>query len=218
MMMTRRLLATAGSALAVTVAAACGNLTPGGLTGEITVSVSGDADTLSAAAAAPAYSVVPTILAAPSQDSGPSQSAEQAEGELQVEFQAFLVSENGRTLQLGNDVLEVQVDLRGRAEADVVDAQLVPALLYRELRLVFTKIHAEVEGLVVDGVPVPEVDVELENVSLEVPIPITLDVQGGDAVDLVVDLNSLAWLEAVDPLTGVVNEAVFASLVRVEIR
>jgi hypothetical protein len=94
----------------------------------------------------------------------------------------------------------------------------VPALRYTELRLVFTKIHAEVEGLVVDSIPVPEVDVEFENLSLEVPVPLDLDVRDGDVVDLRVDLNSLAWLGAVDPLTGAVNETVFADLVRVEIR
>ena len=218
-MMTRSFIATTASAVGVLAAAACGNLTPGGLTGEVTVSVSGDADTLSAALVAPAYASLPAPLAtAPSRSSGPSQSAEDAEGQLTVEFQAFLVSESGGTVQLGSDDLTVQVDVHGRTEADVVDAQVIPALLYTELRLVFTKIHAEVEGLIIGGVPVTEVDVELENVSLEVPVPLLLDVQDGDAVDLVVDLNALAWLDAVDPLTGGVNETVFADLVNVEIR
>ena len=216
-MMTHRLLATAGSALAVLVVAACGNLTPGGLTGDVTVSVTGDADTLSAALVAAQPALAPVTLAGPSQSSGPSQSAEEAEGELQVEFQAFLVSESGGSVQLG-DELQVQVDLRGRTEADDIVAQKVPALRYTELRLVFTKIHAEVEGLVIDTVQVTEVDVELEGLSLEVPVPLDLDVRDGDVVDLVVDLNSLAWLAAVDPLTGAVDETVFADLVRVVIR
>jgi hypothetical protein len=210
-MMTSRLLATIGSALAVLVAAACGNLTPGGLTGDVTVSVTGDADTLSAALVAVQPALAPVLLGPP------AQSAEEAEGELEVEFQAFLVSESGGTEQLGSE-LHVQVDLRGRTEADDIVAQKVPALRYTELRLVFTKIHAEVEGLVVDSIPVPEVDVEFENLSLEVPVPLDLDVRDGDVVDLRVDLNSLAWLGAVDPLTGAVNETVFADLVRVEIR
>jgi len=215
--MMRRLLATTGSTLALLAGAACGNLTPGGLTGDVTVSVTGDADTLSAALVAPTYATLPTALAAPALGSGPLPSAQEAEGELEVEFQAFLVSESGAALQLGED-LQVQVDLRGRTEADDIVAQTVPALRYTELRLVFTKIHAEVEGLVIDGVPVTQVDVELENVSLEVPVALDLDVRDGDTVDLRVDLNSLAWLDAVDPLTGAVNEAVFADLVRVEIR
>jgi hypothetical protein len=210
-MMTHRLLATAGSALAVLAAAACGNLTPGGLTGDVTVSVTGDADTLSAALVAAQPALAPVTLA------GPALSAEEAEGELEVEFQAFLVSESGGTLQLGDD-LHVKVDLRGRTEADDVVAQKVPALRYTELRLVFTKIHAEVEGLVIDTVQVTEVNVELEGLSLEVPVPLDLDVRDGDVVDLVVDLNSLAWLGAVDPLTGAVDETVFADLVRVVIR
>jgi len=217
MMTTLRFFATAGSAFAVLAAAACGNLTPGGLTGDITVSVTGDADTLSAALVAqPA--LAPVLLGAPARDSGPAATAEEAEGEVEVEFRAFLVSEGGGAVLLGNDELHVRVDLRGRTEADDIVTQMVPALRYTELRLVFSKIHAEVEGLVIDGVPVTEVDVELEQLSLEVTVPLDLDVQDGDVVDLVVDLNSLAWLDAVDPLTGAVSENVFADLVRVEIR
>jgi hypothetical protein len=218
-MMTRRLLATAGSMFAVVAAAACGNLTPGGLTGKVTVAVSGDADTLTAAAqVAPTFTSMPVLLGAPSAGSGPSASPEEAEGQLQVKFRAFLVSESGGAVQLGDDELQVQVELRGRTEADVVDAQIIPALLYTEFRLVFSEIKAEVEGLVIDGEPVTEVHVELQDLSLEVSVPLDLRVEDGDMVDLVIDLNSLAWLAAVDPLTGAVDETVFAGLVNVEIR
>lgn len=206
------------STLAALALAACGNLTPGGFTGEATVVVSGDADTLSAAAMTmpgPAPATTAPTRVAPF---GPALvESEQVEGELQVEFLAYLVDDVGEAIQLG-DQIEAQVDLKGRAETDVVDRQTIPATRYGELRLIFTKIHAEVEGLVIDGMPVPEVDVELEHVSLLVSRPIDLDVQEGDQVELVVDLNSLAWLDAVDPQSGGVNESVFRDVVNVVIR
>jgi hypothetical protein len=206
------------SVVAMLAMAACGNLTPGGFTGEATVRVSGDADTLAAAQQVP---VLGTLTETPSaalvtyRDSGPSQSPEEAEGQLQVEFMAYLVNEGGGQTQLGTDELQVQVDLRGRTEADVVDRQMIPAVVYTDLRLVFIEIKAEVEGLVIDGTPVPEVHVELEDVSLEVTRPISLDVQPGTSAELVIDLNALAWLGAVDPLTGGVDESVFADLINV---
>jgi len=205
--------------LAALTAAACGNLTPGGF-GEVTVGVSGDADTLAAAVQARASNPA-TLSPSPSfavvQPAGPAQSPEEAQGELQVEFLAYLVTAGGSQVQLGSDELQVQVDLRGRAEADPVDRQLVPAAIYTDLRLVFIEIKAEVEGLVIDGTPIPEVHVELEDVSLEVSRPISLDILPGSDAVLLIDLNALAWLGAVDPLTGAVDESVFADLVNVAV-
>ena len=211
MTITRKYWNAAISALLATTAAACGNVTAGGFTGEATVIVSGDADTLSSAAASAPTRTAP----AP----GPARSShEEAEGEVEVEFLAFLVAESGAPLQLGQEELRVRVDLRGRMEADVVDRQSIPATRYTALRLVFTDIDAEVQGLVIDGVPVTEVRVELEDLSLLVSRPLDLDVTPGSTAELVVDLNTLAWLEAVDPLTGAVDEAVFQGLVNVVIR
>jgi hypothetical protein len=213
--MTRRSTAAVLSALVMSTAMGCGNLTPGGLTGDATVIVSGDADTLAAAVQlAPA----PAVVSGPAAAAGPAATAEEAEGELQVAFMAHLVSQGGGQVQLGTDAMEVSVDLRGRDEADAVDRQVIPALHYTELRLVFTKVHAEVEGLVIDGQVVPEVHVELENLSLLVSRSIELDVQDGQSAELVVDLNSLAWLDAVDPLTGAVDQSVFQDLVNVVVR
>jgi len=215
-MMTRRFAAAALSMLLTWAATGCGNLTPGGLTGDATVIVSGDADTLAAAAqlASPGP-LLPRALVA---SDAPATVEPGVEGELQVSFTSYLVSESGTELELGTGTTEVSVDLRGRTEADAVDRQVIPALRYTELRLVFTKIHAEVEGLVIDGTPVTEVHVELEDISLVVERAIELDVQDGDSAELVVDLNSLAWIDAVDPLTGAVDEAVFADLVHVVVR
>lgn len=214
-MKTRQLATTVLSVLALGTAAACGNLTPGGLA-DVSVWLSGDADTLSAAAAQ--LAAPPATASAPALSSGPAQSAEEAEGQIEVEFLVYLISEAGTQLQLGDGPMHVNADLRGRTEADVVDRQEIPAVPYTELQLLFTKIHAEVEGLVIDGQPVTEVDVELEHVSLLVNRALELSLQDGQSVDLVVDLNSLAWLDAVDPVTGAVNESVFADLVHVVVR
>jgi hypothetical protein len=207
--------------LLVLAGAGCGNLTPGGFTGEATVVVSGDADTLSTAAHALGSNrsfLTPGPSAATAGGSGPARSADEAEGEIEVEFLAYLVNEAGGLLQLGDEEMRIRVDLRGRMEGDVVDRQPIPAVVYTEFRLIFTDIDAEVQGLVVNGVPVEEIHVELEDLSLLVSRPILLDVQPGARAELVVDLNSLAWLEAVDPMTGAVDETVFADLVNVVVR
>jgi hypothetical protein len=179
------------------VAAGCGNLTPGGFTGDATVVVSGDADTLGPL---------------------PSSHENEAEGNVEVEFLVFLISESGAPLQLGDEEIRVKVDLRGRSEMDVIDRELIPAIRYTELRLIFTDIDAEVSGLVIDGVEIMEVRVELEDLSLLVARPIDLDVTSGNSVELLIDLNTPAWLQAVDPLTGTVDETVFQSLVNVVVR
>lgn len=196
--------------LLLITSAACGNVTAGGFTGEATIVVSGDADTLAAVSPAP---VGTARVSEPLRSSH-----EDAEGEIEVEFLAFLVTEGGSPLQLGTEEIRVRVDLRGRAEADVVDRQQIPATRYTEMRLVFTDIDAEVQGLIIDGQLVTEVHVELEDLSLLVTRPLDLDVTPGSSWELVVDLNTLAWLDAVDPLTGGVDESVFADLINVAVR
>lgn len=207
-----RYLPASALALSILMAIGCGNVTVGGLYGDATVVVSGDADTLS----------LTTALAPPTSTSllavGPATADGDVEGEVEVEFLAILVTASGATVELGRDPARVKVDLRGRNELDAVDRQIIPATLYTELRLVFTDIDAEVQGLVIDGTPVPEVRVELEDVSLLVSRPVDLDVGPGDSVELVVDLNTPAWLSAVDPLTGTVNQAVFQELLDVVVR
>jgi hypothetical protein len=212
-MITRGYATAVATVLSMLALAACGNLTAGGLTGEATVIVSGDADTLSTGAQ---FAALPTA-------GGPATAEEntgenEAEGEVEIEFLVFLVDEGGASLQLGDEAIQVKVDLRGRNEADVLDREVIPATRYTELRLVFTEISAEVQGLVIDGIPVNEVHVELEDISLLVARPIDLDVAPGASVELVVDLNSPAWLAAVDPLTGAVDETVFEDLVNVVVR
>ena len=218
MMIKGKLPGSAMAALSVLMSAGCGNVTPGGVVfGEATVVVSGDADTLSLAAQ---LSTFPVAITRPG-TAGPALSSneDEAEGEVRAEFLVFLVRESGGLLPLGDgEEIRVRVDLRGRNEVDAIDREVVPAARYTGFRLGFTEIRAEVEGLVIDGVPVPEVHVELEDLSLLVTRPIDLNVAPGASVELVVDLNTLAWLGAVDPHTGALDETVFQDLINVEVR
>ncbi len=201
-------------ALILTLAlAACGNLTGGGI-GEATLSVTGDVP--------PPIPAPQSSLAAAegpvARTSHEPDEADEAEGSVHVRFLVSLVSESGSEVGLGEEEIEVEVDLQGADDPDVV-TDLVPAVRYTELRIVFTEIKVEVEGgLVINGVPVlGELHVELEDVALLVTRPIDLDVGHGDAVSLLVDLNAPAWLAAVDPVTRSINQDVFADLVNVVI-
>ena len=60
--------------------------------------------------------------------------------------------------------------------------------------------------------------VELEDVALVVTRPLNLDVGDGESVFLLIDLNANTWLQAVDPVLGVINEEVFANAVAVAVR
>ncbi len=191
-----------------TFGSACGNLTAGGF-GEVTVAVSGDfAEPSPASRAGPQMAVL----------DAPARSDHEVEGEVEVEMLLFLVSETQGAVPLGGEPVRVRVDVRGRGELDAVDRALVPAARYDELQIIFTDIEAEVQGLVINGVPVERVEVEIEDVSLPVSRAIDLQVDEGGMVDLLVDLNALAWLQAVDPVLGTVDESVFAALVSVVVR
>ena len=65
---------------------------------------------------------------------------------------------------------------------------------------------------------VGEVRVELEDVALVVTRPLNLEVGDGESVFLLIDLNANTWLQAVDPVLGVINEEVFANAVAVAVR
>ena len=65
---------------------------------------------------------------------------------------------------------------------------------------------------------VGEVRVELEDVALVVTRPLNLGVGDGESVFLLIDLNANTWLQAVDPVLGVINEEVFANAVAVAVR
>jgi hypothetical protein len=200
-------------------AAACGNLTVGGF-GEASVSVSGvapeDAPQPISASASPA----PRMSMQSEPPSGAIVASlvdDDIEGHIEIQFSLSLIDESGGVVQLGDDELQVNVDLRGDVEAEPVDRQLIPAVRYVELRVVFHEIEVEVQGLVIDGQVVPTVDIDIDEPTLVVTRSVDLNVQGGDRVSLLVDLNSLTWLQFVNPLTGLIDGTEFASLIDVAV-
>jgi hypothetical protein len=211
-----------GAVAAATLAwasAACGNVTVGGFT-EVTVDVSGNAPT-----AAP--SPQPALLAgaaglSTSPSAGPlptSHEEEEAEGEVEVDFTLALLSESGDVVPLGRDDIRIKLDLQGVDEAEAVK-ELVPTAHYTELRITFTHIKVEVHaGLVIDGQEITgEIEVELEDPELVVGRPVDLEAIEGSRVELLVDLNTPAWLGAVDPATRTIDASVFAGLIDLVVR
>jgi len=199
-----------GALALLVVLAGCGNLTAGGATGEAVVIVSGDAaeTTLSSVPG------VASLVTSPSR----SDHDDSPEGQLEAELRIALVKENGVGVLLGQDVIEVRVDLEG-IEEDEVANQVLEAGLYTELRLLFLQIEVQVdEGLVINGVEVTgPIDIDIED-SLAVSRPLDLEILPGERSTLLVDLNSASWLQAVDPATSTVDPQVFADLIAVSIR
>jgi hypothetical protein len=193
-----------------------GNLTAGGLTGETSVTVSGDAPD-------PAAAPTPARIAGPGPFSVHAVEEEddddEPEGEIEAEFLLFLEDADGGSVSLSDGELRVAVDVQGEREADAVQA-VVPAAQYTALRIVFTEIEIEVEsGLVIDGVPVVgDLEVELEDATLTVVRPLSLELEDGGRAELLVDLNAEAWLVAADPDLRRIAEEVFAQAVTVSIR
>ena len=138
---------------------------------------------------------------------------------MRAEFFINLVAASGDEVSMSEDQIRIRVDVQGRQELDVA-VQAVPATLYTQIRIIFTDIRVEVaSGLIIDGVPVVgEVEVELKDVALVVTRPLNLDIGDGESVFLLIDLNANTWLQAVDPVLGVIMKEVFANAVSVRVR
>ena len=203
--------ATALIALAAcALLAGCGNLTAGGIA-QANLTVSGDAPDVQGPSPQQAVGPYPTT---PFPASG-----DQPEGRVKAEFFVYLEAANGGEVSLSEDQIRVDVDVQGRQELDVA-SQTVPATLYTQIRIVFTDIRVDVaDGLIINGVPVVgEVRVELKDTALTVTRPLDLDIRDGESVFLLMDLNANTWLQAVDPVLGVIMEEVFANAVSVGVR
>lgn len=207
--------------------AGCGNLTAGGI-GEASVSMSGDAPDDPAPAPQPAIvsSTAPAgsdgasggWTLAGSSLAGPML-AEEAEGQLEADLTVYLVSADGEPTAVTDGEVEVRLDLDGVEEPEIASRQ-VTATGYTALRMVFTDIEVEVDaGLVIGGQTVADtIDVEFEGMELVVEKPVAVEVREGQRVELLIDLNAQAWLQAVDPVTLTVDAQTFADLVTVRVR
>ncbi|MDT8341610.1 MAG: hypothetical protein RQ751_08865 [Longimicrobiales bacterium] len=188
---------------------ACGNLTAGGLA-ETEVTVSGDASDPVQAAAGARH--LPPVARQTADD-------DEAEGELEADITLFLEGAGGSPVALTPQPVIVDVDIRGVVEQQVVAAR-VPAGRYTALRMVFRNVEVEVEGgLIVDGGEVVGlVEVEFEADSLTVVEPVSLSLEDGDRVQILLDLNAQDWLRQVDPQVGLVPETFFANAITVRVR
>lgn len=197
--------------------AGCGNLTAGGI-GEASVSMSGDAPD---DGSSPQMTVVsdPTSQPLNLVDPARSEHEDNPEGEVEAELSVLLVADDGTLTTLTDGDVRVRVDLRGVEEPEIGSRQ-VSAGSYTALRMIFTEIEAEVDaGLIINGELVTGIiDVDIDDVNLPVERSLDLEIPDGGRVELLIDLNSESWLQAVDPLTNTVDAQVFADLVTVRVR
>lgn len=207
-----RLFTVVATAVTLHIFAGCGNLTVGGI-GEASVAVSGDAPDVGAT---PAMAIV---SGAPRTDHDDGGDDDSPEGEVEAELSAFLVAADGALVALTDGDVRVRVDLEGVEEPEI-GSRSVSATTYTALRMIFTDIEVEVDaGLVVDGDTITgPVDVEIDDLHLPVDRPLDLEIADGERVELLIDLNSESWLQAVDPLTRTVDAQVFAELISVRVR
>jgi hypothetical protein len=205
-----------GVALLLGAAGACGNLTAGGI-GEAVVVVSGDADDATAASAPSAALVDASRAGDVARESGSSD--DQPEGQLEAEMLLALVNDDGALIPLSDDEVEIRVDLEG-VEQDETLPRSLPADVYTGLRIVFLQIEVRVDaGLVIQGDTVTgPIDIDIESDSLVVIKPLDLGLEDQESVEILVDLNAAAWLQAVDPNTSSVDATVFADLITVSLR
>jgi hypothetical protein len=223
MRLARRLAGVAGSVAFAFVIAACGNITVGGFQ-NVTVDVSGNAPETTqpitfTSPAALSVTEGPRPSDYPAEAAEEADGEEEAEGEVEIDVRLALVTEAGNVELLGRDDIRIRLDLQGSDEAEAIDA-LVPTARYTALRLTFTHIKVEVErGLVVNGEEiVGEIHVELDDPALVVTRAVDIQAIAGSRVDLLVDLNTPAWLAAVDPVTRTVDASAFAALIDLVVR
>lgn len=188
------------------ILAGCGNLTAGGLS-EAEVTVSGDATDPPVAQASAPFGA------------SAAEGEEEAEGEIEAEFIAYLEGSSGTSEALSAGPIRVRVDVQGVREQGT-GTVAVPAGRYTALRIAFTEIEVEVDaGLIVNGQEVTGiVAVDFESDSLTVVKPLRLDLDAGDRIELLVDLNTQDWLFQVDPDLQVVAEQIVANAITVRVR
>jgi hypothetical protein len=193
--------------------AACGNLTAGGF-GEAQVYGSGDADESPAPVPPPAPA--PSYAGA----AGPLPAgAGLVEGSLQARLDLALIDDDGSVIALTSGVIDAQLDLDG-SQTPLLVERLVPAARYSAIRVRFSEVSATVlSGLVIGGIPyVGPVTVDIGASPFEVQIPVAFELARGGEVRLLLDLNSDAWLLALNVLTQVVTAVDFGASIDVTVR
>ena len=211
------------------VFAGCGDLTAGGL-GEVEVYATSDDPGGAPATAVAPMAAVPVGVAGddPSPHAAPSlahasQTAALSlfEGLLATEIRVYLQSDaSSQWLELTDGVRDLTLDLSGNVERRVA-VKFVDAGRYTRLRVVFSRVEATVlGGLIIGGVPVTgpiTVDLGAQG-SLTVEREALVEVEGDQALDLVLDLNVDVWLPTASILTRTVAASALSNALALRVR
>ncbi len=201
----------------------CGNLTAGGARGEATVAVSGDApeESSQSSVVAPELATVSGSATDPSlQVSGPIGVGGPVEGQVKATLRVFLEGADGERIALLDENEQAEVDIQGASEVTLGRSELDVGV-YPRIRVVFTDIEADVRsGLEIAGqVLKGRITVGGEDLdSLAVEIDRQVEIREDDVAELLIDLNSTAWLNAANPALKTVATAKFREAVNVQVR
>lgn len=212
---TPTLLLVLFAALAMT---GCGDLTAGGV-GEIDVSLSGDApDDASESVRATSPTLFATSPAAGEDDASRSAYAStraEPRGDVTATLEVSVLSPQGEWIVLTDGLQEATVDIQGATLAELGRKELEPGS-YDRIRVRFTDIQARVDA----GLPVlGEIGVDFGDASsISVEQELGLEVEDGEEIVAVVDLNSVQWLNAAQPAQKMVAAAHVRSALAVHVR
>jgi hypothetical protein len=147
-----------------------------------------------------------------------SLSAAAAQGTITFDARVSLLSPN-RAEAVNPTPASAAVRIDGRDTVRLTGSE-VPRGSYDRVRIVFTRVHADVtSGLVIGGITITgRVNVAINpGDSVAVERPVSLGGQGDD-VRLLVDLDASAWLASTNVVTRIVPAAAFQSAVKVRTR
>ncbi|HEX2095008.1 MAG TPA: DUF4382 domain-containing protein [Longimicrobiaceae bacterium] len=152
-----------------------------------------------------------------------SQSLSGAEGTVEFRARVWARTDAGEWVELTRRTVErVTVDASGRGEAKVFATTSVEAGGYNRVRVVFEEVQANVTGGIqigLGGVLTGQVRVDLQSDSqVTVEREVDAEAEAGASTQLLIDLNSDAWLGSTNTQTRTVSEAQFQSAVRVLVR
>jgi hypothetical protein len=212
-----RMTRTLAALLAAIPAAACADLTSGGVGGRTETYLAGDEPTTASSA-----------HGAPADPSAPPSGASFREAyaiavvdaSVTVGVQVFLDGGPEGSVELTSGVQTQTVPAQGTAAVRIAD-QTVAAGLYTRGRVVFTRVEADVRsGLVVGGIPI--VGIVRVSASAQDPIVVErslqVEVREDATAQVLVDLNAPVWLAGASPVGNVVSRTVFAGAVELRPR
>ncbi len=200
--------------LAAVAATACGGeVVGGGFDGEVRTFATGDGNPPASSSLAPAAAEPTAAVAEQQIGIVPT-------GTISFDAAVTLVSQAGQEVPLTQGTTTAVVRIEGTDTA-LVAQQGVRAGSYTLVRVVFTRVTAEVTGgLVIGGVPLlgPVTVAIGTGGSVVVERPIQLTIEPLTSHSLLINLRASAWLPATNLLARTVPAAAFANAVEVRVR